>query len=73
MNPLRRLCIFVSTHQVFDFFIICVILANCVALAMDSNEFTICKEGLADTHQCKDESDYGDLVIKESSLPKVLE
>lgn len=33
-NPVRRVCIWVSTNQLFDYFVMATILLNCVFLAM---------------------------------------
>ncbi|KAK8395287.1 hypothetical protein O3P69_006178 [Scylla paramamosain] len=37
-NPVRRTAIFILIHPLFNFFIICTILANCVLMIMPTNE-----------------------------------
>lgn len=39
LNPLRKLAIYIITHQWFDILIILTILSNCVTLGMQENRF----------------------------------
>jgi hypothetical protein len=62
LNPLRRLAIYIVTHQWFDILIILTILANCVTLAMSQNVFKRNAEG----HYYKEPHQHeGDLNIVE--------